>query len=228
MAMAHVAPMDHYTRMFYIADHAVERFRERLQETDVKYRDDNDLRNIIDSTVKEAIHLGRIEGVSDDGVSTAIVDLSQCHMGDGLYAVIKANSRAGACEYAVVTLLQAHHVEVSKRRGRWTDDDTLAKRLMAECGVTIPSRPTTLALAKLGDKVAEEVAAIRSQLPPPKSLETVLVTYRVRDGQSVMEEYVKSEAPQRIEQLINGGTAVASTVCVWRRLVTTMKVSLGD
>lgn len=53
MGMAHQAPAPRYVRKFVVTHHALERFRERVEE-DVKCRSNNDVSNLLDEKVCQA------------------------------------------------------------------------------------------------------------------------------------------------------------------------------
>jgi hypothetical protein len=200
MAMARLAPMDGYTRRYFVTVHVIERFRERLQAgNELIHRDDQDLGNVIDVAVVEAVRAGKAETVIDDKEDEArLVDLRQ-QLDDDLYALLKGNYRGHPPE-AVVTLLTGHMVERDRRNQRM--------------------RPV---IGSLGAKLL----AIAPEVTPPKepapvvAEETLLLTY-LENGQNRSEQVNgKAAAAKRLEELIEGGR---TGVRLWREIRTRTRV----
>lgn len=144
MAKAHKAPEPVYSRRFVITKHALQRFRERVDE-EFAARSDADLGNLLDERI---VHAER---------STAITDLDHVDVPTVVYEI---PNRSGAMYYAivredfVVTVLDEHMLEVNFTNGRWKRG-----------GFNTP-------FAKVKDtlrgKVAEEPAERRPPTGPPK------------------------------------------------------------
>jgi hypothetical protein len=237
MAMAHVAPMNNYERRYWVTDHAVERLRKRLLGRDTKYRDDDDLRNLIDSMANEAVKLGMVDGIRDEGDPAALIDVSECLMGGGLVLLVKVNDRSERYPLAVITILHTLQVEAARKTGRWGHDATLVERLLPDAGdnagdnagVSVKPQASGSLTVTLGDRVGVQLAAARpTATAPPNALETRLVTYRTPEGREATEEYIKAEAPDRIGRLVSEGTATPSSIRVWREVSATVKVALDE
>lgn len=100
MGMAHRAPDSRYTRTYDVRLHALERFRERVDE-DVKARSNHDLSNLLDEKVCQAQN---VYTVRDPRAPEALTKLHEIDLRSGIYyAVVRDN--------AVITVLDEHMVK---------------------------------------------------------------------------------------------------------------------
>lgn len=109
MAKAHKAPEYAYQRTFVISKHALERFRERVDE-EFTSRSELDLGNLLDERIKHS------------GNSSVVTDLDTC---DKPTMVVRIENRNGAAYYAivrdqtVVTVLDEHILQANFSSGKW-------------------------------------------------------------------------------------------------------------
>ena len=109
MAMAHRAPESHYRRRFVISAHAIERFRERVDE-EFTARPDGDLGNLLDERMCHSTERQTVRDLSNIDKPTEIVRI---HNRDGqhYYVVVR--------EQVAVTLLEQHMLEENFMSKRW-------------------------------------------------------------------------------------------------------------
>jgi hypothetical protein len=120
MGKAHNAPMSAKGRRFAIADHALDRLRERVAGTDLSYRDDEDLRHWLSQLCWERALLP-VDTGPGGGDNTSLVDLRDSLAGN-VWAVIRPNVFRGARApqtLAIVTLLTGEMVDENFATGRW-------------------------------------------------------------------------------------------------------------
>lgn len=149
-----------YSRTYVITKHAIERFRERVDE-EFSARSDGDLGNLLDERVRVATD------------KTVITDLEECDRPTFVHAI---TNRDGKIYYAivrdltVVTVLDQEMLEVNFSSGRWkkggfnTPFAAAAKTLRglvveepAERPAPKPPDPPEPDIAKLGAAVAQRM-----------------------------------------------------------------------
>jgi hypothetical protein len=108
MGMANKAPDARYVRRFNITSHALDRFRERVDE-DVKARSNFDVGNLLDEKVRQATH---VQTVRDPHAPELITKLHEIEVRSGTYyAVVR--------EDAVVTVLDEEMVKTNFKMANW-------------------------------------------------------------------------------------------------------------
>lgn len=96
MAMAHKPPSPHYTRTYYVTEHAVLRLRERIDKKSghpLAHRGDKDLANFLDESVKICIQdPERVSNFEREGKVNKAIDISD-RFGSPLRAILAPNNR---------------------------------------------------------------------------------------------------------------------------------------
>lgn len=128
MGMAHMAPMDTYNRKFYIAEHAVDRLRERWSKSDQhRHRLNEDLGNLIDAALMSSVSACRVRKLYDSVTCEdfRLADLSK-ELDDDLFAILKPNAtkKRNVPHEAVVTLVTGRMVDQSLAGHSWRDPST--------------------------------------------------------------------------------------------------------
>jgi hypothetical protein len=89
MGMAHRAPDPRYNRKHVVSHHALERFRERVEE-DLKARPNSDLSNLLDEKVCQATN---VYTVRDPRAPDEVTTLAELDMRSGVYyAVVRSET----------------------------------------------------------------------------------------------------------------------------------------
>jgi hypothetical protein len=146
MGMARQAPEPRYIRKHNISHHALERFRERVEE-DVKCRSNSDISNLLDETICQATG---VYTVRDPRAPEAITKLVEIDLRSGTYyAVVRDGT--------VITVLDASMVKDNY-------DLSYAPTLNAPFADKLRDLQLNLAPRKLTPK---EQAIASGALPPP-------------------------------------------------------------
>lgn len=150
MGQAHRAPKQHYGRKFQISAHAIERFRERVDE-EFAHRPDPDLMNLLDERICNA---KRSEDVIDH------------HYRDTPSKVYVIESRKGQLALAIVrentcvTVLDEDMLEANVAKGSWSRRPINTPFAEALAGVKAPRLSTP----------AGEVSSHQRAVPPKLEL----------------------------------------------------------
>lgn len=233
MGMASKAPFDTYTRKCFITDHAVQRLRERLRiEGKIEHRGDEDLRNLLDDTVVDAMAQGTAKAsVDTKGDKCWLVPLDSEF--EGLIALVKPEQN-GKMKWAVVTILEEQWVAKRMLQGTFgttsktSFGDVFGEKLEAlrvDAGEMpppeakavdqramppvekVPVRPTAPATVITSAKVDPEFA---------KEVETRLVTFESTTGTENHLEFPLSTVSQRVNDLLSNPTVKGDTLRVWK------------
>ena len=148
MGMANKAPEARYVRKHNISHHALERFRERVEE-DVKCRSNHDVSNLLDEKICQATN---VYTVRDPRAPEAITKLHEIDLRSGTYYVVVRDGTA-------VTVLDATMVKDNYSLENWkpTLNAPFTKDALRSIQAT-PPRKLTLT----------DEAIMRGDLPPPK------------------------------------------------------------
>ena len=144
-------PARTYKRRFIISSHALDRFRERVDE-ELKHRDDHDLGNLFDDRVHHATHTHVVKDPRVPDIPTQLCEISCHRTTDGnpqtvYYAVVRENT--------VVTLLDEQMAR-NNFGGQWgTSGGTSMNRPFSALGnLKIPVAPAKEPIAE-SDPLAE-------------------------------------------------------------------------
>jgi hypothetical protein len=158
MAKAHKPPAATYQRKFRITSHAIERFRERVDE-EFKSLGDAAAGNLLDERIRFGSEERYIDH-SNEGryaAETSIAYKLENRNGSSCYAIVRDN--------VVMTVLSPEMVDANRRSGLWTDaPDPLDGR---EVGVT-PAMSRPLLTAEDAVTAAGTVA-VTVAMPLPQS-----------------------------------------------------------
>jgi hypothetical protein len=159
MGQANRAPKPFYGRKFQISSHAIERFRERVDEEHFA-RPDHDLMNLLDERIQSASRKQDVIDHSYKGTLSTIYFV-ESRKGQGSLAVVRDNT--------CVTLLDEDMLEVNCAKKTWSMPmNTPFKDALA--GVSAPRR-----LTPKPEAVAQAVAAGRIVAPPSPTVDPVAV-----------------------------------------------------
>jgi hypothetical protein len=202
MSKAHQAPKSHRPRYRYVAEHAIERLRERIRILDIDHRFDSDLVHWIDHAVEHAIKRGDVKVFDDRGDFARLVDITS-DLDAPTFAVVKSNTRSDSnFGEAIVTVLDETMVDRYKEE-RWKEPGLMATKL---AGVTIGRTN--------GNKKPEKSEAPVAESPPHPN-EVILIEY-TRGDQEIFEKIKRSELGKRLLEIALAGDD-ASAVTFWRR-----------
>jgi hypothetical protein len=196
MGKASKAPPSTYKRKFLVTEHAVDRLRGRLEGENTDYRTPEDVGNLIDFATSSCWE--KADEIVDNGAEAHIVPLEDV-LGEGLWALVKANSSQNKVEYpmAVITLLTDHQVRNSRLAGDWKVIDG----------------------GNNGGENAKKEVALSVQ-PLVKSQEKrapILISwFNKRENKTVYEEYDdKNVAEERINELQDNPSYRAGSIRAW-------------
>lgn len=141
--MARQPPKPHYGRKFEISHHAIERFRERVEQHHMA-RNDEDLANLLDERIQ---HAERYEDIVDNAPQardnpTARIYFIKSREDKASIAVVRPNGGAGVC----VTVLEESMMKASIDSGVWS---------------AVPFNNTPFRDALVGVRIARHVPAPR-------------------------------------------------------------------
>jgi hypothetical protein len=208
MGMARQAPMDNYKRTFYISIHVVDRMRGRIGDPNREnlqgsmiFRDEEDLKNRIDSAIKSALANDYYENISDRGAPAKLVKIEDWFRdGNPVYILLKKDN-ADPRKMAAVTAFTQEQVEENRQSHRW-DFGQLAVTERAKAIIPLPVPGL-------------EIPFERRQ---PVSGEVVVLHYRTRDGKEHFEKFLKRSAVSRGQEIINNPSYVPNTLEAYVRL----------
>lgn len=109
MGKAFKAPKAHHQRKFVISDHAIQRYRERV-EAEFKHRSNFDLGNVLDDRIRHCSDFQTVYDTHNGGGETQIYRIEH-RDGSHYYAVVR--------ELVVVTVLDAHMIDSNFTNGAW-------------------------------------------------------------------------------------------------------------
>jgi hypothetical protein len=132
-------PARHYKRRLTISEHAVERFRERVDE-EFRHRDDNDLANLLDERLGYAEHTYQVH---DPRAPQAVTTLRSVACRNATYYAVVRDETA-------VTLLDEQMVH--NNFDPWIPVEVTPHGLKT---LTPPLLPASLAPQQAGDPIAE-------------------------------------------------------------------------
>jgi hypothetical protein len=206
MSKAHQAPPPHRPRYRYVAEHAIERLRERIVMLDLQHRLDSDLVLWLDHAVEHAIRRGDVKVIDDRGDPARVVDISS-DLDAPTFALVKSNTRQDS-EFGetVVTIIDQRRLE-EYEAGRWKSPKfgSLAEKL---AGVTIGPAP------KNGDQKASKAPQTTETDVSPN--EEILIEYEEGELGTVFKKLKRSDLPrQLIEIALAGGDT--SKIRFWRQ-----------
>lgn len=232
--MARQAPMDGYQRRYYISTHAIDQLRERWQRGG-RFRDGDDLGNLIDDACKLAVDAGKARSLEDGG-PFRLVDIRE-EIQDDLYCILRPNRGPGKFAETVVTLLLTHMVErnfaemaADDPRARWWEPGDRPQLNQ------IQGTATNAPVAKMGEKIGKALGSVVVVDPKPAPapgpapmLPSILVTYDVHgeDGlEQRQEEYAAADLETAVaERVIElADDAGMDNVRVWREVKMRRKV----
>lgn len=173
MGQANRAPSHKRECRYHITIHALERFRERVDE-EMQSRPDRDLSLLLDERLRHAIDTGNctdIVDVASEGEDTKVV-LIENRNGARSYVVMRPAPDAKPPTLSAVTVLTAEMGEVNFATGRWYVVHRPLAAALAGVRVTVlatppPARIDTpvvpvLEVAPLGTRLSQAVAAERT------------------------------------------------------------------
>jgi hypothetical protein len=134
MGQAHRAPPASYQRRFVISRHAVDRFRERVDE-EFTARSDEDLGNLLDERIRHADGHQTVEDTHCIGSVTRVFSI-QNRDGRDFYAVVRDDT--------CVTVLDEDMLRVNFENGSWKTGPMNMAFRNALRGVTIPTASPTV------------------------------------------------------------------------------------
>lgn len=147
MGMAYQAPPTRREFRYQITKHAIDRFRERVEEEFV-HRDDIDLARLLDDRLRAAVDGGNYTDIKDPSTPTgeARVVRIESRVGTTQHVVLRPD-KGVASGYAAITLVTDAQARNSYATGKWT----------------IPNRPFAEALRNIKPAEAkpEEPAPVR-------------------------------------------------------------------
>lgn len=118
MAKAAKAPPSLYKRRFYVTDHVRNQMRARYN-ADTKFRDDEDLMNLIDFAAHNA--WDKSSDIEDEGVRAKVLPLYET-LDEDLWVLVKPNTmKLGSAKfnYALITVLEEDMCRRSLETGKW-------------------------------------------------------------------------------------------------------------
>jgi hypothetical protein len=215
MSKAHQAPPRHRPRYRYVAEHAIERLRERIRMLDIAHRLDSDVALWIDHAVEHAIRRGDVKVIDDRGEPARIVDIS-ADLDAPTYALVKSNARADSdFGEAVVTIVDQRRLD-ELEAGRWKSPKfgSLAEKL---AGVTIGPSP------KNGDQKPPEKPKVTEADPD----EVILVECPDQEhpGSMLFKKLKRAELSRFLIELALSGQD-ASKVHIWRQTKAQVKLDV--
>lgn len=219
MAKAHQAPPPHQPRYRYVAEHAIERLRERIVMLGIQHRCDPDLVLWLDHAVEHAIRRGDVKVIDDRGDPARVVDISS-DLDAPTFALVKSNSRQDS-EFGetVVTIIDQRRLE-EYEAGRWKSPGfgSLVQKL---AGVTIGPAPRN------GEQQEKEKPRMTTGADPD---EIILAEYTralqsTGGTETVYKKLKRAELPGFLVELALSGYD-ASKVKLWRESKAQVKLDV--
>lgn len=192
MGMARQSPAPAYQRTLIITKHAIERFRERVDE-EFTSRSDGDLGNLLDERVKH----------SED--RTVVTDLAECDQPTIVHAISNRNGKryyAIVRDMSVITVLDEHMLELNFSSGRWKKGGfntpfAAAAKTLRGLVAEEPAEKSVIEATKKkgnGEPPAPDIASLGASLAQ-RMLEYATANLTVRDMQARIDELAQAIVP---------------------------------
>jgi len=207
-----------YRRKYTISVHAVERYRERVDE-EFRHRDDQDLGNMLDEKLQ---HPESTQTVRDPRAPEEVTQLFEIVMRTGSnYYVVMRNDTA-------ITVLDPSMVKINFKEGTWKQalntpfaNDAL-KKTMHDIQVNGAKKPTPIEQAK-----AEIALPVADAAPAFSPLELAGLTH-ARSLRRCREVDVALERAKREVERLEADKLTAQTECETARLTLFKLAEEGD
>jgi hypothetical protein len=174
MGMANKAPDARYVRRFNITSHALDRFRERVDE-DVKARSNFDVGNLLDEKVRQATY---VQTVRDPHAPELITKLHEIEVRSGTYyAVVR--------EDAVVTVLDEEMVKTNFKMANWKP------------ALNSPFTRETLSAVQPVPSAARKPSPTLASTPPPVPVQSPLEATGIAYAQALKYKHDCEQAYER-------------------------------
>lgn len=221
MAKAHQAPPPHRPRYRYVAEHAIERLRERIVKLDIQHRLDSDLVLWLDHAVEHAIRRGDVKVIDDRGEPARVVDITS-DLDAPTFALVKSNSRQDS-EFGetVVTIIDQKRLD-EYEAGRWKSPKfgSLAEKL---AGVTIGPAPA--AAPRNGEQKPKEPPVTEADPDEIILAEYTRALQSAGGTETVYKKLKREELAQFLVELALSGYD-ASKVKLWRESKAQVKLDV--
>ena len=216
MGMANKAPESRYVRKYSISHHALERFRERVEE-DVKCRSNHDISNLLDEKICQALPMT----VRDPRAPEAITQLHAIELRSGTYYAVVRDGTA-------ITVLDETMVKNSYSMENWksTMNAPFTKAALAavQAAPTRKLTPTDEAILR-GDL---PLSALNSKLPlaPPSSALTPIEAAGIAYANALKHEHDCAHRLERAQVAVTLAETARQEACEQLAVITKTLIDL--
>lgn len=232
MAMAGRAPLQVYTRKYFISGHCIERIRERMSARKATHLDDDSLGNRIDEALVDAIAAGLVTHILDNGTPAKIVNVTDAFQ-EGLHILVKPDEKKLNYAEAAVTVFTTNQYESSMKIKKWP-------LLGAKEQTKMPTRSRTASgngftsPGGLSASMEEHVGTIDLQITPRPAIKAPVITdeigllfYKTADGKEHFERYPFGDCPQAAGDIMGKSNYLPSSLEVYVKVAVKTRVMIG-